>query len=132
MLLDEAVSFIQHYNTIIYNTYNDSHRQRLIIMKQNIISEFISAEERRNPRNQMNKHGVLTHFYQQDIELINEAAERLGIPRSEFIRQACRTFINMMNDSTPPKRLSSPNVNVKLNESDSDPLAFYSSSGTGF
>ena len=80
----------------------------------------------------MYKHGVLTHFYQQDIEPINEAAERLGIPRSEFIRQACRTFINMMNDSTPPKRLSSPNVNVKLNESDSEPLAFYSSSGTGF
>ena len=78
----------------------------------------------------MYKHGVLTHFYQQDIEPINEAAERLGIPRSEFIRQACRTFINTMNDSTPPKRLSSPNVNVK--ESDGEPLAFYSSSGTGF
>ena len=79
----------------------------------------------------MYKHGVLTHFYQQDIEPINEAAERLGIPRSEFIRQACRTFINMMNDSAPPKRLSSPNVNVNVNESDSEPLAFYSSSGTG-
>ena len=78
----------------------------------------------------MFKHGVLTHFYQQDIEPINEAAERLGIPRSEFIRQACRTLINMMNDSTPPMRLSSHNVNVK--ESDSEPLAFYSSSGTGF
>ena len=78
----------------------------------------------------MYKHGVLTHFYQQDIEPINEAAERLGIHRSEFIRQACRTFINTMNDSTPSKRLSSPNVNV--NESDSEPLAFYSSSGTGF
>ena len=78
----------------------------------------------------MYKHGVLTHFYQQDIEPINEAAERLGIPRSKFIRQACCTFRNMMNDSTPPMRLSSPNVNVK--ESDSEPLAFYSSSGTGF
>ena len=79
----------------------------------------------------MYKHGVLTHFYQQDIEPINEAAERLGIPRSEFIRQACRTLINMMNEAAP-ERLSSPNVNVKLNESDSEPLAFYSSSGTGF
>ena len=78
----------------------------------------------------MFKHGVLTHFYQQDIEPINEAAERLGIPRSEFIRQACRTFINTMNDSTPSQRLSSSNVNVK--QSDSEPLAFYSSSGTGF
>ena len=76
----------------------------------------------------MYKHGVLTHFYQQDIEPINEAAERLGIPRSEFIRQACRTLINKMNDSTPPKRLSSQPVN----EIDSEPLAFYSSSGTGF
>ena len=76
----------------------------------------------------MYKHGVLTHFYQQDIEPINEAAERLGIPRSEFIRQARRTFINIMNDSTPPKRLSSPNVK----KSDSEPLAFYSYSGTGF
>ena len=79
----------------------------------------------------MYKHGVLTHFYQQDIEPINEAAERLGIPRSEFIRQACRTLINMMNEAAP-ERLPSPNVNVKLNESDSEPLAFYSSSGTGF
>ncbi len=77
----------------------------------------------------MYKHGVLTHFYQQDIEPINEAAERLGIPRSEFIRQACRTLINMMNEAAP-ERLSSPNVN--MNESDSEPLAFYSSSGTGF
>ena len=79
----------------------------------------------------MYKHGVLTHFYQQDIEPINEAAERLGIPRSEFIRQACRTLINMMNEAAP-ERLSSPNANVKLNESDREPLAFYSSSGTGF
>ena len=78
----------------------------------------------------MFKHGVLTHFYQQDIEPINEAAERLGIPRSEFIRQACRTLINTINDSAPSQRLSSPNVNV--NESDGEPLAFYSSSGTGF
>jgi len=54
MLLDEAVSFMQHYNTIIYNTDNDSHRQRLITMKQKIISEFISAEERRNPRKEPN------------------------------------------------------------------------------
>ena len=76
----------------------------------------------------MYKHGVLTHFYQQDIEPINEAAERLGIPRSEFIRQACRTLINKMNDAAPVQRLSSPPVN----ESDSEPLAFYSSSGTGF
>ena len=77
----------------------------------------------------MYKHGVLTHFYQQDIEPINEAAERLGIPRSEFIRQACRTLIKMMNEAAP-ERLPSPNVNVK--ESDSEPLAFYSSSETGF
>ena len=76
----------------------------------------------------MYKHGVLTHFYQQDIEPINEAAERLGIPRSEFIRQACRTLINKMNDAAPVQRLSSPPVN----ESDNEPLAFYSSSGTGF
>ena len=54
MLLEDAVSFINQYNTIIYNTENDSHRQRLIIMKQNIISEFISAEERRNPRKEPN------------------------------------------------------------------------------
>ena len=80
-------------------------------------------------RNQTYKHRVLTHFYQQDIEPINEAAERLGIPRSEFIRQACRTLINTMNEAAP-ERISSPNVNVK--ESDSEPLAFYSSSGTGF
>ncbi len=77
----------------------------------------------------MYKHGVLTHFYQQDIEPINEAAERLGIPRSEFIRQACRPLINKMNDAAP-ERLPSPNVNVK--ESDGESLAFYSSSGTGF
>ena len=76
----------------------------------------------------MYKHGVLTHFYQQDIEPINEAAERLGIPRSEFIRQACRTLINKMNDAAPVQRLSPPPVN----ESDSEPLAFYLSSGTGF
>ena len=36
------------------NTDNDSHRQRLITMKQKIISEFISAEERRNPRKEPN------------------------------------------------------------------------------
>ena len=76
----------------------------------------------------MYKHGVLTHFYQQDIEPINEAAERLGIPRSEFIRQACRTFINMMNGAQVSERQTSP----KVNESDSEPLAFYTSSGTGF
>ena len=54
MLLEDAVSFIQNYNTIIYNTDNDSHRQRLIIMKQNIISEFITAEERRHHRKEPN------------------------------------------------------------------------------
>ena len=54
MLLEDAVSLIKNYNTIIYNTDNDSHRQRLITMKQNIISEFITAEERRNPRKEPN------------------------------------------------------------------------------
>ena len=54
MLLDEAVSLIQHYNTITYNTDNESCRQRLITMKQNIISEFISAEERRHHRKEPN------------------------------------------------------------------------------
>ena len=79
-------------------------------------------------RNQIYKHRVLTHFNQPDIEPINEAAERLGDPRSEFIRQACRTFINKMNDAAPLQRLSS----LSVNEGDSEPLAFYSSSGTGF
>ncbi len=79
-------------------------------------------------RNQMYKHGVLTHFYQQDIEPINEAAERLGIPRSEFIRQACRTFINTMNGAPVSERQASP---IK-NESNDEPLSFFSSSGTGF
>ena len=54
MSLEDAVSFIQHYNTIIHNTKDAVDRQRLIIMKQNIISEFISAEERRNPRKEPN------------------------------------------------------------------------------
>ena len=54
MLLEDAVSFIQHYNTLVYNTEDESHRWRLITMKQNIISEFISAEERRNPRKEPN------------------------------------------------------------------------------
>ncbi len=48
----------------------------------------------------MYKHGVLTHFYQQDIEPINEAVARLGISRSEFIRQACRAFVKEINDNT--------------------------------
>ena len=61
MLLDEAVSFIQHYNTLIYNTEDDSHRQRLIIMKQNIISEFISAEERRHHRKEPNVQARSSH-----------------------------------------------------------------------
>lgn len=78
--------------------------------------------------NQIYKRGVLIYFYQQGIEPINEAGERLGISRSEFIRQACRSFIAKMNDTAPVQRLSSPPVN----ESDSELLAFYSFSGTGF
>ena len=54
MLLEDAVSFIQVHNTIIYNTKDAVDRQRLIRMKQNIISEFISAEERRHPRKEPN------------------------------------------------------------------------------
>ena len=61
MLLDEAVSLIQHYNTIIYNTYDAAHRQRLIIMKQKIISEFISAEERRHHRKEPNVQARSSH-----------------------------------------------------------------------
>ena len=63
MLLDEAVSLIQHYNTIIYNTDNAAHRQRLIIMKQNIISEFISAEERRHHRKEPNVQARSSHTF---------------------------------------------------------------------
>ena len=54
MLLYEAVSLIQHYNAIIYNTDDAAHRQRLIIMKHKIISECISAEERRHHRKEPN------------------------------------------------------------------------------
>ena len=61
MLLEDAVSFIKHYNIIIYNTDNDSHRQRLITMKQNIISEFISAEERRHHRKEPNVQARSSH-----------------------------------------------------------------------
>jgi hypothetical protein len=56
------------------------------------------------------------------------AAERLGIPRSEFIRQACRTFITTMNGAPVSERHASP----KKNESSDEPLSFFSSSGTGF
>ena len=78
--------------------------------------------------NQIYRCGVLVYFYQQGIEPINEAGERLGIPRGEFIRQAYRSFIAKMNDTAPVQRFSSPPVN----ESDSELLPFYSFSGTGF
>ena len=61
MLLEDAVSLIKHYNTIIYNTADASHRQRLITMKQNIISEFISAEERRHHRKEPNVQARSSH-----------------------------------------------------------------------
>ena len=80
-------------------------------------------------RNKMYEHRVLTHFYQQHIEPINEAGDRLGIPRSEFIRQACRTLINTMKEAAS-RCLSSPNVNVE--ESDCEPINLHSSSGGGF
>ena len=54
MLLEEIVSFIQYYNLIIFNTKDAVDRQRLMKMKQNIISEFISAEERRHHRKEPN------------------------------------------------------------------------------
>ena len=61
MLLDEAVSLIQHFNTLIHNSADASHRQRLITMKQNIISEFISAEERRHHRKEPNVQARSSH-----------------------------------------------------------------------
>ena len=63
MLLEDAVSFINQYNTIIYNTDDAAHRQRLIIMKQNIISEFISAEERRHHRKEPNVQARSSHTF---------------------------------------------------------------------
>jgi len=38
----------------MYNTDDDSQRQRLNIMKQNIITKFVSAEERRHHRKEPN------------------------------------------------------------------------------
>ena len=63
MLLEDAVSFIQHYNTIIYNTKDAVDRQRLITMKQNIIGEFISAEERRHHRKEPNVQARSSHTF---------------------------------------------------------------------
>jgi len=45
----------------------------------------------------MYKHGILIHFQQADIEPIDEFAHKLGVPRSEFIRRACRQLINTMS-----------------------------------
>ena len=36
----------------------------------------------------MYEHGVLAHFYQQDVEPINELAEGLDMPHRELIGQA--------------------------------------------
>ena len=63
MLLEDAVLFINQYSTIIYNTDDAAHRQRLIIMKQNIISEFISAEERRHHRKEPNVQARCSHTF---------------------------------------------------------------------
>ena len=54
MLLEDAVSFIQHYNTLIYNTDDLECQQRLVIMKQDIISEFISAKDSQHHRKEPN------------------------------------------------------------------------------
>ena len=61
MLIEDVASFIQHYNTIIYDTNDAVDRQRLITMKQNIISEFISAEERRHYRKEPNVQARSSH-----------------------------------------------------------------------
>ena len=71
----------------------------------------------------MYKHGVLTHFQQSDIEPIDEFAHKLGVPRSEFIRRACRQLINTMSGTQ--NRRSSPNLSIE------SALDFYTSSGTG-
>ena len=54
MQLKDAVSLVKHFNTLIYNAADANHRQCLIVMKQNIISEFISAGERRHHRKEPN------------------------------------------------------------------------------
>jgi metal-responsive CopG/Arc/MetJ family transcriptional regulator len=70
----------------------------------------------------MYKHGVLIHFQQSDIEPIDAFAHKLGVPRSEFIRRACRQLINTMsgNRSHP-----TPNASIETT------LDFHTSSGTG-
>jgi metal-responsive CopG/Arc/MetJ family transcriptional regulator len=70
----------------------------------------------------MYKHGVLTHFQQSDIEPIDEFAHKLGVPRSEFIRRACRQLINTMSGKGS---LLTPNASIET------ALDFHTSSGTG-
>ena len=70
----------------------------------------------------MYKHGVLTHFQQADIEPIDEFAHKLGVPRSEFIRRACRQLINTMSGNR-----SHPTPNASIETA----LDFHTSSGTG-
>jgi hypothetical protein len=70
----------------------------------------------------MYKHGVLTHFQQSDIEPIDAFAHKLGVPRSEFIRRACRQLINTMSGNR-----SHPTPNASIETA----LDFHTSSGTG-
>jgi metal-responsive CopG/Arc/MetJ family transcriptional regulator len=70
----------------------------------------------------MYKHGVLTHFQQSDIEPIDAFAHKLGVPRSEFIRRACRQLINTMSGG---RSHATPNASIET------ALDFHTSSGTG-
>ena len=70
----------------------------------------------------MYKHGVLTHFQQSDIEPIDAFAHKLGVPRSEFIRRACRQLI---------KTISGNRSHLTPNASIETALDFHTSSGTG-
>ena len=54
MNIEDTVSEIQHYNKLILNTKDAVDRQRLTRLQQNIISKFISADERRYPRKEPN------------------------------------------------------------------------------
>jgi hypothetical protein len=70
----------------------------------------------------MYKHGVLTHFQQSDIEPIDAFAHKLGVPRSEFIRRACRQMINTMSGNR-----SHPTPTASIETA----WDFHTSSGTG-
>ncbi len=70
----------------------------------------------------MYKPGVLIHFQKADIGPIDELSHKLGMPRPEFIRRACRQLINTMSGGR-----SHPTLNASIET----PLDFYTSSGTG-